>query len=45
MQEGNFIYVFLALHVSGAYAHHQKELDVELQHMVFCTGFVVEWWF
>ena len=24
MQLGNFIYVFLARHVSGAYAHHQK---------------------
>ena len=24
MQQGNFIDVFLALHVSGAYAHHQE---------------------
>ena len=24
MQQGNFIYEFLALHVSGAYAHHQE---------------------
>ena len=24
MQQGNFIDIFLALHVSGAYAHHQE---------------------
>jgi len=24
MQQGNFINVFLARHVSGTYAHHQK---------------------
>ena len=24
MQQGNFIDVFLALHVSGTYAHHQE---------------------
>ena len=24
MQQGNFIDVFLVLHVSGAYAHHQE---------------------
>jgi len=24
MQQGNFIDVFLALHVSGAYTHHQE---------------------
>ena len=24
MQQGNFIYVFLARHVSGIYAHHQE---------------------
>ena len=26
MQLGNFIYVFLARHVSGTYAHHQEHL-------------------
>ena len=25
MQQGNFIDVFLARHVSGAYAHHQEQ--------------------
>ena len=24
MQQGNFIDIFLALHVSGAHAHHQE---------------------
>ena len=24
MQQGNFVHVFLARHVSGAYAHHQE---------------------
>ena len=42
MQRGNFIDVFLALHVSGAYA--QGALDVEMQNMVFCTEFVDGWW-
>jgi len=44
MQLDNFIDVFLARHVSGTYAHHQGALDVELQHMVFCTEFVDGWW-
>ena len=37
MQLGNFIYVFLARHVSGTYAHYQGALDVELRHVVLCT--------
>jgi len=44
MQQGDFIDVFLARHVSGTYAHHQEHLDVELQHMVFCTEFLDGWW-
>ena len=44
MQQGNFINVFLARHVSGTYAHHQEQLDVELQHAVFCTEFLDGWW-
>jgi len=31
MQQGNFINVFLARHVSGTYAHHQEH------HMLSCT--------
>jgi len=42
MQLGNFIDVFLVRHISSTYAHHQEALDVELQHMVFCTE-VLEW--
>jgi len=44
MQQGNFIHVFLALHVSAAYATSSGALDAELQHMVFCTEFVGGWW-
>ena len=45
MQQGNFIDVFLARHVSVTYAHHQEHLlDVELQHMVFCTEVLDGWW-
>ena len=44
MQLGNFIDVFLARHVSGTYAHHQRALYVELQLMVFCTEFLDGWW-
>jgi len=31
MQQGNFINVFLARHVSGTYAHHQE-------HWMLCTA-------
>jgi len=41
MQQGNFIDVFLARHVSGA---SSGALDVELQHMVCCTEFFDGWW-
>jgi len=41
MQLGNFIDLFSALHVSGP---SSGALDVELQHMVFCTEFVDGWW-
>jgi len=38
MQQGNFIDVFLARHVLGYIRPSSEALDVELQHMVFCTG-------
>ena len=41
VQQGNFIDVFLAQHVSGP---SSGALDVELQHMVFCTEFSDGWW-
>jgi len=44
MQQDNFIDVFLARHVSGTYAQSSGELDVELQHTVFCTEFLEGWW-
>jgi hypothetical protein len=45
MQQGNFIGVFLARHVSGTYIRPSSgALDVELQHMVFCTEFLDGWW-
>ena len=46
MQLGNFIDVFLARHVSGTYYVRPSSgaLDVELQHMVFCTEFLDGWW-
>ena len=44
MQQGNFIDVFLARHVSGTQARHQEHWMCELQHMVFCTEFLDGWW-
>jgi len=44
MQQGNFIDVFLARHVSGTYGPSSGALDVELQRMVFCTEFLDGWW-
>jgi len=44
MQQGDFINVFLARHVSSTYAHQQEHYYVELQHMVFCTEFLDGWW-
>jgi len=41
MQQCNFIDVFLA---GGYICPSSGALDVELQHMVFCTEFVDEWW-
>jgi len=37
IEQGNFIDVFLAQHVSGANVHHQEHLDAVLQRIVFCT--------
>ena len=34
MQQGNFIDVFLARHVSGTYAHHQEQSHTQ----EFCSG-------
>jgi len=30
MQQGNFINVFLARHVSGTYAHHQEHVELRI---------------
>jgi hypothetical protein len=38
MQQGNFIDVFSARHVSGTQRPSSGALDIELQHMVFCTS-------
>ena len=42
MQRGNFIDVFLALTCFGRIRLSSEALDVELQHMVFCTECVPE---
>jgi hypothetical protein len=44
MQQGNFIDIFLARHVSRTYAQSPGALAVELQHVVFCTEFLDGWW-
>jgi len=44
MQLSNFIDVFLARQRFGYIRPSSGALDVELQHMVFCTEFVDGWW-
>jgi hypothetical protein len=43
MQQGGIINIFLVRHVSGTYAHHQEQWNVELHHMVYCTEFLDGW--
>jgi len=43
MQQGNFIDVFLARRF-GYICPSSGALDVQLQHMVFCTEFLDGWW-
>ena len=40
MKQGNFIDMFVARHVLGYIRPSSGALDVELQHMVFCTEFL-----
>ena len=35
MQQGNFINVFLARHVSGTYAHHQEHWMLSCSYLLF----------
>jgi len=44
VQQGNFIHGFLARQVSGYTRPSSGALDIELQHMVFCTKFLDGWW-
>ena len=44
MQKGNFIDVFLVRHVSWYIRPTSGALDIELQHMVYCTEFLDGWW-
>jgi len=44
IQQGNFIDIFLAQHVSGTYPPPSGALDVELQQTFFCTDSVDGWW-
>ena len=42
MQQGNFINVFLARHVSGTYTHHQEHQT--LSCTIWFSEFLDEWW-
>ena len=44
MQLVNFIDVFLARNISGGIRPSTGVLDVELQHMAFCTESLDRWW-
>ena len=44
MQQGNFINVFFSSTCFGDIRPSSGALDVELQHMVFCTDFLDGWW-
>jgi len=45
MQLGNFIDVFLSSTCFGRLRPSSGALDIELQHMVFCTEFLDGWWY
>ena len=44
MQRGNFIDIFFSSTCFGYIRPSSRALDVELQHMVFCTEFLDGWW-
>jgi len=44
MQQGNFINVFLARHVSGTYAHHQEHWMLGCSIWLSAPSFLVGWW-